>query len=201
MCEDEEYNFKWYSPGDNNPFNKKVLDIRSFTETIVTTTSTIEVAEKYGELRSSMGEEFIDVKIEDEKNHSVFIEYPHNGDKLEGVVFKANSMECKWDIYIYNNTFYFTRSWTGQLVYKAKVKNLSSKLILTNISYDKEVGYVDALNDIHFLIMSHAMRRQFPHKIPSKFTENKDIALYSFSQFGNRACYATYEDIMDTIIK
>lgn len=31
LQQNDTYNFKWYEIGPDNPFNKRVLDIRSFT--------------------------------------------------------------------------------------------------------------------------------------------------------------------------
>ena len=47
------------------------------------------------------------------------LEFPHSGAALEGIIFKADSMEVKWDIYIYDWLFLFARSWTGDLYYRA----------------------------------------------------------------------------------
>ena len=52
-----EYSFVWYDLGPENPFNKRILDIRSFTATILATTSDESIAKKYNQLRNSIGDD------------------------------------------------------------------------------------------------------------------------------------------------
>lgn len=197
----DDYNFKWYDIGDDNPFNKRILDIRSFTGTMVATTSDKKVAEKYNSLRNSIGEEYKGKTIPNSSKSTIKLEYPHNGTELKGIAFKAESMDCKWDIYVYDNFFYFTRSWTGDLVYKVKAEILKDKIKLVEIEHNDEINSVEAENNVHFLIMTHAVGQPFPHTVPKDMINEKDIAIWSFGQFGNRACYATYDNIIDTEIK
>jgi hypothetical protein len=192
--------FQWYEVGEGNPFNKRILDIRSFTLSMIATTSRKEIAEKYNLLRTSAGEEYIGIEVPDSRSVLTKLEYPHNGSSLRGAAFKADSMDCKWDIYVYDNFFYFTRSWTGDLVYKAMAKIKADSIELTNIKYPPEVDESIAINNVHFLMMSHACGKVFPHMIPKTVLSENEIALYSFSTFGNKACYATYEPIIDAVV-
>ncbi len=130
---------------------------------------------------------------------SVSLKYPHNGAALRGIVFKAKEMECKWDIYIYDDIFYFTRSWTGNLLFKAAAKINADSIEITTIEYPAAEDQDLSISNVHFLIMSHALGRVFPHMVPP-ISSNEDIALYSFSTFGNRACYATFDTIIDTVV-
>lgn len=197
----QEYDFKWYDIGEENPFNKRILDIRCFTGTMVATTSDKNVAERYNQLRGSIGEEYIGVQVPDSISSNSDLRYPHNGAEVRGAAFKADSMDCKWDIYVYDDYFYFTRSWTGELIYKAKAEIGIDQITIKQVEHGKNTDPNDAINDVHFLIVSHATGQPFTHKIPKELTKEKDIAIWSFSQFGNRACYATYEDIIDTKIR
>lgn len=146
-----------------------------------------------------MGDEYIGMSVNDSIVSPVNLVYPHNGAALEGVVFKADSMDCKWDIYAYNNYFYFTRSWTGELRFRAHFEITSDSIIIDAIEHGKTDTINDAASDVHFLLMSHAMGRPFPHKVLPLANE-KDIAQYSFSLFGNRACYACYDDVTDIVV-
>jgi hypothetical protein len=194
------FKFQWYEIGEGNPFNKRILDVRSFTLSMIATTSSKEVAEKYSALRGSLGEEYRGTSVPSSKSVSTTLKYPHNGAALEGIVFKADSMDCKWDIYIYDDIFYFTRSWTGDLGYKVTAQILADAIELTNIECSSDEDELMAINNVHFLIMAHALGQVYPHMIPKEFQSENEIALYSFSTFGNKACYATYEPITDTVI-
>ncbi|MDU1904273.1 MAG: hypothetical protein E6772_05760 [Dysgonomonas sp.] len=199
--QEEKYDFKWHEIGEGNPFNKKILDVRPLTWNVLAFTKDKEVAETYNRLRNSTGREYIGSNIPENIISEINIEYPHNGTSLEGIVFKADSMDCKWDIYIYDNIFYFTRSWTGDLVYKAYVTISEDKLMIYKIEFSPDTWNENiAKNDIHFLLKTHAMGQVLPHKVPDYLQTDMDIALYSFKQFGNKGCYACFDDITDTII-
>jgi hypothetical protein len=200
----EEYNFKWYDVGESNPFNKRILDIRSLTQTMLSFTSDKEVAVLFNKQRRSIGEELIDIKLNDSKILPANLEYSHNGSKMEGAGYKAKCMEDKWDIYFWNGIMYLTRSWTGEVVYKAHINFSETNFTITKIEYsENEFTQADpslAIDNVHFIILSHAFGRPFPHRIPKTLINEKDIALYSFNQFGHNCWYATYDTILDAIV-
>ncbi|WP_420552252.1 hypothetical protein [Tenacibaculum aiptasiae] len=199
--ESNQHSFCWLEVGEkDNPFNKKILDISSYTQTTMAFTKEKLIAEKYNELRSSFGKELIDFDTSNFDKISTNLTYPHNGSKLEGIAFKADSMDCKWDIYAYNNFLFFSRSWDGQLIYKAKYSIDTNKLVITEILFDNQITKREAENDVHFLLKSHAIGQAFPHLIPEELKSDLEIAQWSFVKFGNRAYYASYEEIIDTEI-
>ncbi len=196
----KEYDFRWYGIEPENPFNKKMLDIRSYTGTMLALTSEKEVAEKYNELRYSNGEYLIKTNIENKKTSDFNLTLPHNGETLHGNVFRADSMDCKWDIYSFENAFFFSKSWSGELVYKAKFKLTPTSIQIYQIEHPADVDKKTAANDIHYLIKTHALDQPIPHNIPEYLKTDIDIAYWSFIKFGNRAYYATYEDVTNTTV-
>jgi hypothetical protein len=196
-----QHSFRWLELGDDdNPFNKKVLDVSSYTRTTMAFTKEKSIAEKYNELRISLGKELIDFDTSNFDKTSVNLEYPHNGEKLEGIAFKADSMDCKWDIYAYNCFLFFSRSWDGELVYKAKYNITSDKIVISEILFNNFSTDNEAKNDVHFLIKSHAIGQTFPHLIPNELGTESEIAQWSFVKFGNRAYYATFDNVIDTVV-
>lgn len=195
------YKFKWHEIGPENPCNKRILDIRSFTSGMMATTLSESIAQRFEDLRSSVGDEYRTAKIPQGNAVRTNLVYPRNGTELNGLVFKADSMDCKWDIYAFDGYFFFTRSWSGELVYKAKTQNTSNQIIIEEIEYSPKFDDSGAINAVHFLMKSHAFQQIFPHRVPKSMIEDSDIALWSFHEFGNRACYATYDDITDAIFK
>jgi len=200
----DEYIFKWYDLGEGNPFNKRILDIRSLTQTMLSFTSDKKVAVLFNEQRNSIGEELIDVKLEGSKTISTHLVYPHNGSKMEGAGYKAKCMEDKWDIYFWNGIMYLTRSWTGEVIYKAQTNVSETNFTITKIEYS-ENKYTQAdpslvIDNVHFIVLSHAFGRPFPHRVPKTLIAEKEIALYSFNQFGHNCWYATYDKIIDAIV-
>jgi hypothetical protein len=201
----DEYKFEWHEIGQDNPFNKRILDVRSLTWSVVATTRSKAIAEKYNELRRSDGRYLIGTEPADFASVDCDLRYPNNGEKPEGIVFKADSMDVKWDIYIYSNIFYFARSWAGELGYKGYADVSEKEVRIRRIDYARIPGMDDdpglAIEDVHFLVMTHAMKRVYPHPIPKSVPDDpKQIALYSFSMFGNKACYATRDGILDVTV-
>ncbi|MDC8003860.1 hypothetical protein POV27_07340 [Aureisphaera galaxeae] len=188
----------WYEVGDkDNPFNKKVLDVSDYTRNTMAFTKSKAIALKFNELRNSIGKELIDFDTSEFDQVSTNLEYPHNGKQLEGIAFKADSMDCKWDIYAYNDYLFFSRSWDGILIYKAKFSISENSLVISEIRFDNMFTGTEAENDVHFLINSHAMNQAFPHMIPKELTSESEIEQWSFVKFGNRAYYATYDSVVD----
>lgn len=199
--EETNYSFKWYEANDDeNPFNKRILDIRSLTQTVIATTSDPAIAARFSATRNSDGKEFRNTEIQNSANIETTLVYPHNGESLEGIVFKAPEMEAKWDIYIYDNCFFFVRSWAGDLIYKAHAEILKDKIIINRIEYDGKNDSIYAINSIHFLMKTHAFGQVFPHYVTDVVNDEKTIALMSFSQFGNKACYACLDEILDATV-
>ncbi|MBS1636665.1 MAG: hypothetical protein JST26_12180 [Bacteroidetes bacterium] len=199
-----KYHFKWYDIGPENPFNKRLLDCRSLTESMLSATSDESIARSFAHQRHSIGEEFVGFEFNRKASLPVHLVYPHNGSKIEGAAYKAKSMEDKWDIYAWNNIFYFVRSWTGKIEYKAFFAASENTFLIDKIEYDSaEHANEDSTiieNNVHFLLMTLAFGRIYPHKVPKTITGDENIALYSFALFGRNCWYATYEDITDTTI-
>jgi len=192
---------KWYDVGEGNPFNETILDIRCVTLNIVATTSEKSIAENYTASRSDNGEQYIDQEITEAKRFASNIRYPHNGEKLEGIVSKSDSMDVKWDIYAYGEWIYFVRSWTSDLVYKVHYENTGSELVLDYIVTAIDEGEDLALHEqnIHSMMLTHVLGRVWPYTIPKEFQSDsgKKIALYLFSQFGCKATIASHANILN----
>jgi hypothetical protein len=195
------YNFRWYVPGPENPFGIRILDCRPLTWHVVATTKDKAIAERYNLLRRSDGKDLIDAPINDSIRCPVSLKFPHNGAALEGIVYKADSMDVKWDIYIYRSIFLFARSWTGELCYRAAAAVGPSEIHITEIECPRADAKI-AASHVYFLIGTHAMRRVLPHRLPEGTPEDPmTMATLSFSLFGKFGCYATFEDITGIPIK
>ena len=187
-----EKQFSWIPVGEGNPFDAPLMDIRDFALSMTSTTSDQAVAENYSKSRGSNGEEFIGT----EPDHSIGIQcdikYPHNGEKLEGVVFKSPQMEVKWDIYAYDEWFYFVRSWTSDLIYKVRYQNSDGALKLNKIFTPKELA-PEAEQVVHSIMLTHALGRVWPFHVPAHIDprEGKKIAMDMFSNFGSKATLVT----------
>jgi hypothetical protein len=107
------------------------------TMNVVATTEDRKIAEQYVRLRASDGRELIARQIRDAIRIPTSLRFPHNGAPLEGVVFKSDEMEAKWDIYFYQSIFLFARSWTGELRFRAWASVGPDEIRVTQIECDK----------------------------------------------------------------
>jgi hypothetical protein len=119
--------------------------------------------------------------------------------KIDGTgLFIAQQMEDKWDIYFFDGYLYFARSWTGDLIFRAKANFSDRGMIISSIDAKSQAVGGDhslAIRQVDFLIKSHLLKQEAPHPIPANLPEDPQrIALYSFQLFGRWASYATYED-------
>lgn len=198
------FNFKWHDPGNGNPLNKRILDIRPYTQYMISTTNDRKTAERFITNRKITGEEYKGFEFKSAVSVNAQLTYPHNGTRPEGICYKAGELEDKWDIYIWDDIIYFVRSWTSAVVYKAFINYSDGKLIIHKIEFetrgDNESESLIAINNVHFLISTLARKIVMPHIIPGHLKTYEEIAGYSFSLFGRNCWYATYEDILDTII-
>jgi hypothetical protein len=201
---DPMYDFKWYDPGEGNPFNKRILDIRPFTQQMISTTKDHHVADLFLKSRASIGHEYVGFEFKNTISIDTQLLYPHNGNKIEGAGYKAKAMEDKWDIYVWNDIIYFVRSWNGDVGYKAFISYNDKSFTVYKIEFEGQTATNDeqsvAINNVHFLILTLAFKAVQPHKIPEHLVTNEEIAAYSFSSFGHNCWYATYDDVIDTVI-
>lgn len=184
--------------GKSNPFKVSCLDCRIFSRSMLSTTKDPNVATHFSELRKSRGEQYIGQLPPNTITVQCNLSYPHHGQSKDGPLFIAEVMEDKWDIYLYNSHLYFARSWTGDLVFRAKMDFNELKAIITFIDANAQVASQNSAyiaQQVDFLVKSHLYKQEVPHPLPSDLpNEVRAIALYSFVQYGRWASFASYED-------
>ena len=189
---------KWLER-DQNPFNLRCLDVRSFTTTMVSTAADRKQAATFMKLRKNRGEIHKGTSPDGAAHVECQLLYPHQGATRDGPLAMARAMEDKWDIFLWEGYLYFTRSWTGILVYKAKIDFIETQAIISSID-SLQVGVQGgtwvAIAAVDFLVKSHLYRREAPHTIPPTIPDDDlGIAAYSFKEYGRWASFATFEDV------
>lgn len=187
----------WLEP-DQNPFHLRVLDCRPFSTTMLSVTKDQNIAARFTHLRSSSGEEYRGKRPGDPVTITCALIYSFNGDSRDGPLSVAQAMEDKWDIYLYDGHVYFTRSWTGDLVFRAAIEFTGREAIITAIEAQGARftdDHVLVVRMVDFLVKTHLFRKEAPHPLPEGLPhDNPAIALYSFSEYGRWAYYASFED-------
>jgi hypothetical protein len=113
-------------------------------------------------------------------------------------LFVAQQMEDKWDIYLQDGDLYFTRSWTGELVFRAAIAFKNGEAMVSKVEANQAKIVEDtalAIRSVDFLVMTHLLRIEAPHPFRLDLPDDKrTLALYSFSEYGRWAFYGSFED-------
>lgn len=186
-------------PSDQNPLGVDVLDCRSFTQKMLSFTDDPQVIETFMVLRGSTGEQYRDCTPDDSRICDCDLRYPpYESDDREGPIFQATAMEDKWNIYLYDSHLYFVRSWTGDLVYRARIIFYPDWANVVAVEGPKPVIESDAsyaVAVVDYLIRSHVGGMPIPHPLPRHSGRDpSELARFSFSEYGRRALFGTHAD-------
>lgn len=188
---------RWLSASES-PFGVDLLDCRSFSQSMLAVTQDPKVAETYATLRGSSGEQYRGRAPEDSTTCNCDLRYPHKGDTCDGPIFKAEVMEDKWDIYLFDGHLYFARSWTGELEYRAHILFHDDGANVVGVEARKTLVEGDPaypIAAVDYLIRSHLYRLPVPHPLPKSIGQDpRQLALFSFSQYGRKGLFGTFAD-------
>jgi hypothetical protein len=187
----------WVPAGDN-PFGVELLDCRSVSQSMLSVTTDSHVADTYAALRGSRGEQYRGHSPEDSRTCKCDLRYPHKGETRDGPLFKAQVMEDKWDIYLYDGDLYFAKSWTGELEYRAMIVFREDAATVIAVEARKALLESDPFYPVavvDFLIRSHLYRLPVPHPLPKSIAQEPwRLAMFSFVQYGRYALFGTFAD-------
>ena len=197
-----ETGIRWLT-AEESPFEIAGVDCFKCTQTMRSVTQDENVAMKFFSLRNSNGDEYVGKEPESAISIPGKLCFEYSGEPIDFMMFKAKTMEEKWDIYIHGNKFYFCRSWTGELIYTAEVEYVGDYIEVTkllaseNLSSDKH--YLS--QQINYLIRHEMLGHIVPHPLPSYFRKEdlEEIALYSFKIYGKNCCFGTFEETIGYI--
>src|SRR5204862_3610513 len=121
--------------------------------------------------------------------------YPYP-DQEDGPLFVAQQMEDKWDVYRFGDSLYFARSWSGDLIYRARLAPDRSSVTVRTISARGDFAAApDPVAVVDFLIKSHVFDLVAPHPVPlDPGMDTGQLALWSFANFGRRGLFGTRSD-------
>lgn len=187
----------WIEAG-RNPYGVRLLDCRPFTWTAKAKAPDPKAVERFLRLRFSRGEQLRQRSPASALEIACRLDYPLDGDLSDGPLFRAQELEDKWDVFRYGDQIDFARSWTGDLVHRARVTTDTGRLVVTAVSSDPAAVDGDgrlAVRQVDYLLKSHLFGRVTPHPLPAGFpVEPQPIALYSFGAYGRRCAFATFAD-------
>jgi hypothetical protein len=175
---------------DESIFGVETLDCREYATTMLSTTKSREIATRFGELRNLSRDDLRLATFAGSRSMSCNLSYPVPMMPKDGPVFRAAQMEDKWDIYLYEGHLYFCRSWTGQLIYRARIESAQGNTRVNRIDFSPEGENPDPAEQVHFLIGNHLLGLNAPHPLPRTMGKDpRELALWSFTQYGRRGLY------------
>ena len=197
---------RWLAKDDpGNPLNVSGFDCLAFVNSLRAATEDQKIAESFLSLRNSVGDEYTGKLPEQAVELACDLRYAYPGEVSEGALFKSKRMEEKWDIYLYGDRNYFCRSWTGELLYVTEFSATGAEIVISRIWAAAELTKPDsrfAIRQVDYLIKNHLFGFRVPHPLPESIPrEPEAVGLYSFSQYGYKCCFATYEDTIGAGLK
>lgn len=191
---DPSISVRWLAP-DDNPWSVPVLDIRPFTQSVVSASSNLECAQNAVSYGNDDGTSFVDQEPEEQNSIPVNLRYRTDGYLAEGVLFIPTVMEHKWAIFLRKGKMIFVRSWTRQVAAIAEVQiadgfiqitSLRGHLVSMSQSDGMEERFLDSLVRTHILGVPH------PVPLSADVLASPDTAAQiCFAMLGNLAWFAT----------
>ena len=190
-----EYQFQWIEPADN-PWGVRVLDLRPFTQTMLSTSENPQMATNAVSYGGEDGIVFWGQAPQNIKIIPANISIRIDKSLQPGVLFIPNTMEHKWAIYFDGKNLIFVRSWLREVYAVAKTTQKDNQLIIDTIqgefTDDESPQLTKAI--LKFLLISHSIGEVVPAPLPKALEQdNKSVAHWAFSAFGNMVHIGTFD--------
>lgn len=194
-----ESSLRWLD-ADENRYGIRILDCRELTQGShgwLSLTSDTKIAERFGALRGSDGRQHRGQFHPRASTYKCDLWYPPNEVMQEGMKFRAREMEDKWDLSLYGQRMYCTRSWTGELVLVAELDSAQAVHVMW-VAAPPLGGVMHpsfAVREFDFLMKSHIYRQRVPNPVPAGYSEDaSEAAKFSMHRYGRWASFASFED-------
>lgn len=187
---------KWLEANET-PFGVRALDCQPIVNGMPAMQEPVAAA-RFAEVRALDGATLRGQRPEEAAVVACALRCSFTPPASDGVLFRAEIMEDRWDVFLADGWIYFVRSWSGQLVYRATVRFEPGRAFVRAIEAPSEAVREDpafCVREVDYLLKSHVLDAMVPHPIPAQLPNDpKQIALFSFSRHGRRGCFATYAD-------
>src|SRR4051794_28150409 len=130
--ERSEYGVTWLLD-ENNPWPVRVLDVRGFTQMMLSTSSDQDAAANAISFGGDDGTSFLDLRPPNSRTFEAGLQYRVDRTLAEGVLFMPRQMEHKWAMFYRDNRVLFVRSWTRQLLVTATLSATDGGIVVTQV--------------------------------------------------------------------
>ncbi|WP_073216720.1 ankyrin repeat domain-containing protein [Massilia sp. CF038] len=183
---------------DANPWGVPILDMRSFTQSMMSTSADPRCATNAVSYGNDDGEAFAGQLPNDRESVPADLTFPIDGLLADGVLFTPMQMEHKWAIFYRDNKIICVRSWQREVYVVAHTEQDGKFLTVRKI--DGSFGQMSddenlTAKTLDYLLRSHVLGQDYPVPIPAELAQNPQLAAqWCFSTFGNQAQCATPHD-------
>ena len=182
---------------EENPWGVTVFDCRGVFANMTSASSDPDIARRFVEGRASDGSGLVGAVLPFETRFREPLYYPAKPFRAQGVVVMAGQMEDKWDVFRQADGLYFTRSWTGELVYRTQIAVDGKTAYVLGIQSPEAFDPELAEREIDFLVVSYAFGMPFPHQLSPDLPKTAShVIARSWSHHGRRGCFPTYDDTL-----
>ncbi len=188
---------RWLEAGES-PYGIEVLDCRGLAAEARAAATSPEAAERFAALRGADGSALRGTVPHPPATLDCRLEYPMASPLPEGALFRATSLDEKWDLFHLEGSLYCARSASGALEYRAALAFPAGRMRVVRVSAradlaEAEPAYVVAAVD--FLVRTHVLGLEAPHPIPAAAQGGpEELALLSWRQHGRFARFGAYAD-------
>ncbi|HJZ54508.1 MAG TPA: SseB family protein [Gemmataceae bacterium] len=199
----------WIEPSDN-PFQMRVLNCKAFS--LQSRLAAIgdgagAIAARFQQARDNPRSCRQPPAIPDPVKIPCLLSYPRGGDRLpDGAHLVPEATEDLWTIFVVDDAMLFSRSWTGQLRYRARLLFRPGALFVTEVetSRTRPANDLDAnlgdeqlpVRQVDFLIKALLYQVETPAPLPRGLSgrEPGAIAFFSLTEYGRWGWFPTFED-------
>jgi ankyrin repeat protein len=183
----DDKQFQWIEASEN-PWGIRVLDLRPFTQTMLSSSLDPQMATNAISYGGEDGTFFW--KQEPKNQKTITCNFSFNIDKSlqPGVLFIPETMEHKWAIYFDGENLIFVRSWLREVFVTAKTAQKDNKLIVSSIKgeFTENESPEFKISILRFLLISHSIGEIVPAPLPKELEDQHNIlGNWAFSTYGN----------------
>jgi len=183
-----------------NPWGVQLLDVRPFTQTMLSTSVDPRCATNAVSFGQDDGQGFVGEIPQSDLRLAIDLRYPVDHRIADGVLFIPRQMEHKWALFVHQGTIICVRSWTRQVQAIAHFTVQDGYAQIYELHGTLLPDHADARTNqrlLDFLLRSHALQLPYPVPLPVGLELSPDAAaIWCMAQFGKLALFATAEEVL-----
>lgn len=187
--------FQWIEASEN-PWGIRVLDLRPFTQTMISTSQNPQMATNAISYGGEDGTFFWRKEPQNKSTITCNFSIPIDKSLQPGVLFIPETMEHKWAIYFDGENLIFVRSWLREVFVTAKTTQKDNKLIVNSIKgeFTENESPEFKIGILRFLLISHSIAEIVPAPLLKELEDQHNIlGNWAFSTYGNMVHFGLFD--------